>query len=227
MRVFNLAKQYCGARFLVWENVPGALSSNKGEDFGTILETMVGCKFNPNRPVWGNEGACFGQNSMLEWAVLDSQWFGVAQRRRRLFIVLDTGNWHNRQPILLQPETMRTMAKSCKSSQYDSSTINTKQPYTYALVGNTIGRKPSAGGNGGGFSPELMYTLTATDHHAIVYNNCIRKITPIEAERLQGFPDNYTYLDNIPISKRMNALGRTMTIPVIKWIGQQIQKNMT
>ena len=52
----------------------------------------------------------------------------------------------------------------------------------------------------------------------------VRRLTPIECERLQGFPDNYTKLDdNTSFSKRINALGRSMAVPVIQWIGKQIE----
>ena len=56
---------------------------------------------------WGTEGAAVGPEAMVEWAVLDAQWFGVAQRRRRVFALADFGNWAGREPILLEPESLR------------------------------------------------------------------------------------------------------------------------
>ena len=56
---------------------------------------------------WGNEGAIVGQEGLVEWATLDAQWFGVAQRRRRVFALLDSGDWSGRPPVLLEPEGMR------------------------------------------------------------------------------------------------------------------------
>ena len=303
MRVFKYAQKYCGARFLVWENVPGALSSNGGKDFGKIISTMVGVEFNSDRLIWRNEGICFGRDSMLEWSVLDSQWFGVAQRRRRLFVVLDTGDWTNRKPILLESKSLRgdtppsrktqknstakieggigipskeiemfsghgkecdvsstllarvggfdlesencvveklcydmqalgeygdkDVASTLKARDYkDATDLVVEDEYSCAIVSNIIGRNPEtrSGGNGTGYNEEVMHTLTAGDHHAIAHDYSIRRLTPIECERLQGFPDNYTKLDdNTPFSKRINALGRSMAVPVIQWIGKQIE----
>lgn len=93
-----------------------------------------------------------------------------------------------------------------------------------ALVGNTIGRKPENGGNGNGFTENgPMYTLTKTDIHAVAQGATVRKITPIECERLQGFPDNYTNIkENCPDGHRYKALGNSMAVPVMKWIGRRI-----
>lgn len=388
MRVFRYAQEHCGARFLVWENVPGALSSNGGKDFGTILNEMVGIECSSDRPIWRSEGVAFGRDSMCEWSVLDAQWFGVAQRRRRLFVVLDTGDWKNRRPILLEPESMRgdtppsrqagkgstakiegrsgissgevelfsghgkecevsstllgreggfdlesenrvvekicydmqalgeygdkNVASTLKGRDYkDATDLIVEDRYTCAIVSNIIGRNPEtrSGGNGTGYNEDVMYTLTGNDHHAIAYSldslssnsmkssnphsgcnevevsktidtsginpacnqggiaivspKCfqqnvrdevryiggdgeiagalmansgakqtnyihhgysVRRLTPRECERLQGFPDDYTKLDDTTaFSKRINALGRSMAVPVIQWIGKQIE----
>ena len=107
LRIFNAARTFCGARWLVWENVPGAFSSNKGRDFAVVAGAMAGCELAVPADGWSNEGVALGDNGLVEWAVLDSQWFGVAQRRRRVFAVLDTGDWANRPPVLLEPESLR------------------------------------------------------------------------------------------------------------------------
>lgn len=107
MRIFNAARHFCGARWLIWENVPGAFSSNKGRDFAVVVGAMAGCDLPVPSNGWGSEGIALGDNGLVEWSVLDAQWFGVAQRRRRVFAVLDTGNWADRRPVLLEPESMR------------------------------------------------------------------------------------------------------------------------
>lgn len=108
MRIFKWANKHCGARFALWENVAGAYSSNKGEDFAAVVAEMAGLE-NVRTPEngWGSEGCAVGDNGMLEWACMDAQWFGVAQRRRRVFAVLDTGDWANRPPLLLEPDSLR------------------------------------------------------------------------------------------------------------------------
>lgn len=107
MRIFDAARSFCGARWLVWENVPGALSSNGGRDFAAVVGAMAGCRLDPPADGWGAEGVAVGDSGLVEWSVLDAQWFGVAQRRRRLFAVLDTGNWQDRPPVLLEPDSLR------------------------------------------------------------------------------------------------------------------------
>ena len=107
LRIFHAARHFCGARWLVWENVPGAFSSNAGRDFGVVVGTMAGCELDVPAGGWGSEGVALGDHGLVEWAVLDAQWFGVAQRRRRVFAVLDTGDWTSRPPVLLERESLR------------------------------------------------------------------------------------------------------------------------
>jgi len=107
MRIFNAARHFCGTRWLVWENVPGAFSSNQGRDFAVVVGSMAGTDLPVPPGGWGSEGVALGDNGLVEWSVLDAQWFGVAQRRRRVFAVLDTGNWSDRPPVLLEPDRLR------------------------------------------------------------------------------------------------------------------------
>lgn len=107
VRIFHAARTFCGARFLLWENVPGAFSSHRGRDFAAVVGTLAGCEFGVPVSGWENAGAAVGSNGLVEWRVLDAQFFGLAQRRKRVFAVLDTGNWSDRPPILLEPEGLR------------------------------------------------------------------------------------------------------------------------
>ena len=262
VRVFRLAQKHCGARFMLWENVPGALSSQEGADFGTVLETLVGVKFGAAGLVWGNEGVVCGSGGLCEWAVLDSQFFGVPQRRRRVFALLDTGDWSGRKPILLEAEHLRKITSKNGSEGQENtselersiansvvrvetfdrqgisqwgenpvaSTISARDNKSatdlicYSIAENIINRSHDHGGNGLGFNNEIAFTLNATGVHGVVHKHKVRRLTPIECERLQGFPDNWTNVGNPAVAKRYNALGRSMAVPVMKWIGQQIQK---
>ena len=84
------------AKAILLENVPGLLSSNQGRDFGVLLTALAESGY-----------------SNIEWRVLDSQFFGVAQRRRRIFIIASVGT-----------ESFRQILAECESSQRDSGTIN-------------------------------------------------------------------------------------------------------
>ncbi len=107
LRIFDAARHFCSARWLVWENVPGAFSSNKGRDFAVVVGALAGSELTVPADGWSNEGVALGDNGLVEWSVLDAQWFGVAQRRRRVFAVLDTGDWAGRPPVLLERDSLR------------------------------------------------------------------------------------------------------------------------
>ncbi len=106
IRIFEIAKEFCGARYLLWENVPGAFSSNNGLDFAYVLGSMVGGSIHVPTDRWKNSGVAVSGNGrrLVEWRVLDAQHFGVPQRRRRIFALLDTGAWWSRSPILFEQE---------------------------------------------------------------------------------------------------------------------------
>lgn len=107
-RIVRWAREHCGCRFALWENVPGAFSSNQGRDFAVVVEQMAGCRHvEVPKNGWGTEGAALGDDGLLEWGTLDAQWFGVAQRRRRVFALADFGDWASRRPILLEPDSLR------------------------------------------------------------------------------------------------------------------------
>ena len=82
-------------RFIVWENVPGAFSSNKGEDFKAVLEAVCSVKGEgvsvpePPKGKWANAGNIVGDGFSLAWRVLDAQFWGIPQRRKRIYLVAD------------------------------------------------------------------------------------------------------------------------------------------
>ena len=115
MRIFEIARKYCGARYCLWENVPGAFSSNNGNDFAYVLGSLVGGSVPVPPDRWKNSGVAISGDGrrLVEWRVLDAQYFGVPQRRRRIFALLDTGAWWSRQPFLFeQDSSFRNFAES-------------------------------------------------------------------------------------------------------------------
>lgn len=80
-------------RYAVWENVPGAFSSNKGEDFRCVLQSLCSVKnpevFIPKSQKWTHAGSIVGDDFSLAWRVLDAQFWGVPQRRKRIYLVAD------------------------------------------------------------------------------------------------------------------------------------------
>lgn len=342
-------------RCFVWENVPGALSSENGEAFRCLLRAM--------------DEVGYG----LAWRILDAQFFGLAQRRERVFLVGVLGSAARACEILFEPHCMRwdhppgkekrallaaaagggartagfkySAAPASGSvghaaEQSPTLTADWHAPAVYGIVGNSIGRKPENGGNGAGFcdpDEKGMYTLTAADRHAValpaggpprealclasthanahvgdglcgcltanvakgppmaclsgdaanaacdvdlagtlkvggspscvgpvaafaqntrdevrfvggsgshvgalaahpgvkqashvLQGPAVRRLTPLECERLQGFPDNWTNVEfrgkPAPDGRRYRALGNAMAVPVVKWIGERVEK---
>jgi DNA (cytosine-5)-methyltransferase 1 len=346
----NLALVYCGIldhfrpKWCVWENVPGVLSSNGGRDFGSFLGALAELGYG------------------FAYRVLDAQYFGVAQRRRRVFVVGYLGDWRPAAEVLFEPESLRrdtapsrearkgvagTLKGGSGSRGYpdpsdgnggmltvvppvagslDTECGGGKLTHQSVANGHLIGTitarmfnalgardveegaimavtKPIAladissrdkSQNGSGWKDDgTMYTLDTTGlqgvaqpipfgvaeqpdvghclrsgaskadkHESTTYvaqptaptltatndpsrspqstevtnqvaavhaaSMAVRRLTPVECERLQGFPDNYT---NIPWRKqsespdgpRYKALGNSMAVPVMGWIGKRIQ----
>jgi DNA (cytosine-5)-methyltransferase 1 len=350
--------------WIVWENVPGALSAQGGRAFQTLLGAVA--------ELWPDGGAA--------WRVLDAQFSGVAQRRRRVFLVVNTRDWRRAGPVLFERESVQwdsassrakrqaltkraangvgtagfnynagANARSLAVSEELSPTLKTEHnPAVYQIAGNIIGRDDMNGGHQLGVTDpdeDGAFTLTGTDRHAVAfaqnqrdevrdlhdcagalaaqpgikqqtfvycatgsgsnmshtsngddvfpalcatdgdkqfldnqsvhggrllidatvkstsyvfgadnaasgglslseetsptlgttktpavkppYSGMLRRLTPKECERLQGFPDGYTDISyrgkpHAPDSARYKALGNSMAVPVMRWIGEGI-----
>ena len=282
LRIFDYARKHNNCRFALWENVPGAFSSNKGADFAAVVREMAGLE-DVETPThgWGNTGAALGTQGLLEWRVLDAQYFGLAQRRKRVFAVLDTGDWYNRPPILFEQESVRgdtppsrekgseataTVGTSPTSSSELANCLGTNNS-TENIVAYTIHADPTpkvsegvsgtlrSQGGGGIVPPSVVYgfdskqqsasaieemspTLVASGYKEPVgvivqepSEYIVRRLTPEECERLQGFPDGYTDVphNGKPASKsaRYKALGNSMAVPVMRWIGERISQSLS
>jgi DNA (cytosine-5)-methyltransferase 1 len=294
----NLALTYCGIldhfrpKWFIWENVPGVLSSNKGRDFGSFLGAVVELGYG------------------FSYRVLDAQHFGVAQRRRRVFVVGHLGDWRPSAKVLFESHSLSGNPKKSRQKGETATTFvessfgtfredriggTTKasggvlgggsETLVYENHGTDSRIKPveirptvtarwGTGGNnvplahafkvrggceGGGkgylgqdekaftlstlqdqqiavgfntnarpdemkFLNEQSNTLTTSQNSGIFQNMAVRRLTEIECERLQGFPDNYTNIkENCPSGARYKALGNSMAVPVMRWIGNRIQ----
>ena len=155
IRVIEYAKRHCGTRFALLENVPGAFSSNKGADFTEVVKHMAGLD-DLDTPTngWGKEGAALGSNGLLEWSVLDAQWFGLAQRRKRVFAIVDFGDWTSRPPILLERESLRGDSAPSRETR-ESVTADVRGCTASSINFRAFGARVES---------ELVGTLTATDY---------------------------------------------------------------
>ena len=303
-----IAAQY-QPKWLVWENVPGVLSSQRGRDFGTFLGAL------------GQLGYGFA------YRVLDAQYFGVAQRRRRVFVVGYLGDWRRAAAVLFERESLsghpapsreagekaaptvtqgapfsrtgnqrveaEAIVAQCLTtrtgSAYDPTTetlpiafgaqnsanqgdsvstevtptldksktpavaiqnatrgasqnglgITTDGPmytldvgsqHAVAIQAQALKEKQPKSQGFGIDDSDVSYTLTSGDRHAVGTQSAVRRLTPIECERLQGFPDNFTQIpwrnkpaEDCPDGPRYKAMGNSMAVPVMRWIGERIQ----
>lgn len=100
----------------------------------------------------------------------------------------------------------------------------------YGIPGNWIGRKPENGGNAVEPMHDVAPCLTTADRHGVAYKMAVRRLTPKECERLQGFPDGHT---DVPVrgkaaadGPRYKALGNSKAVPVVRWIGRRLQQEL-
>lgn len=190
-------------RFMVWENVPGALSSNKGEDFRIVLEETARIAEadavipGPPKGKWKNSGCIMGDGWSIAWRILDAQFWGVPQRRRRIALVADFGG-ESAPEILFErkgvsgnfeengKETKGAAgnAEKCPDQAvYDARgngggmiapTLtgdhqNRVTDYTAICIqGNCVDRPNSASCNGKGWKKDTSYTLNTVDRHAVM-----------------------------------------------------------
>lgn len=202
----------CGSkpRFIVWENVPGALTSNGGEDFACVLQAFL------------DIGA-----TDVAWRVLDSQGFGVPQRRRRVFVVADLGGECAAEvlSVFYRSEGDRSQAKG----------KGKKQPL---LPNKAVGRSGGGGRywDGSDISDCLDVSMLTKGQmmpekrrFPCVYIDTpqgerLRRLTPLECERLQGFPDGWT--QDQSDTQRYKQLGNAVTVNVAEWIASRIKNIM-
>jgi len=96
------------------------------------------------------------------------------------------------------------------------------QSVAFAIQGTVIGRSETAGPQGKGFGEEgdPMYTLDSASGHGVATESVVRRLTPVECERLQGFPDDWT--DGQADSHRYKQMGNAVTVNVVEWIGKRL-----
>ena len=309
---------------IFWENVPGVLST-KDNAFGCFLGALAGedDALVPPGGRWANAGFVDGPKRAVAWRILDAQYFGVAQRRRRVFVVASARADFDPAAVLFEFDGLRRdTAPSRQARQAVAPTVGTGAPFsrtgndrteaeavvamclnaggmgrldaeseTLLPVAATIdasdGRKwgsdqwvnqgkavvqPATialqdvtprekAQNGKGWNDDgTSYTVDTAATQGVLQPSIgfqddttpkakeesayclrqdaggqgacvmtptmvVRRLTPVECERLQGFPDNYTNIkDKCPDGPRYKALGNSWAVPVVRWIGERIDR---
>lgn len=194
------------ASVIVWENVPGVLS-DKGNAFGCFLGALAGedCELQPPGKKWQDAGCVYGPKRTIAWRVLDAQYFGLAQRRRRVFVVASARDGFDPAEVLFEREGARRDSPP-------------GWPAKLAL-------HPTLTAQGGG---------SLDDREAYVLEpEGVRRTSVIEWERCQGFPDNYTQIpwrgkpaSECPDGPRYKAIGNSKAITVVFWIGRRLLQQL-
>jgi len=294
-------------RWLVWENVPGVMSIDEGRTFGTFLGGLAECGYG------------------IAYRILDAQYFGVPQRRRRVFVIGYFGDWRPAAAVLFERESLqrditprRKAREGITGCLAGSADPHSGQEITDTLTCNGDAHSgfrdekglvtipintqmatrydDACNGFGVGNSGDPAFTLLASNSHAIAFQQgwgnavkiegghgdvtgtlaaspgmkqqtyiafepgsiarnagpglsetcstlrnemgdnqpavitpmAVRRLTPLECERLQGFPDGYTkvpYRGKLAADRpRYKALGNSMAVPVMRWLGERIQE---
>ncbi|EMG1070192.1 phage N-6-adenine-methyltransferase [Klebsiella pneumoniae] len=326
----------------VWENVPGVLTSHDNA-FGCFLAGLAGesCELEPSGGKWTHSGCVYGPQRTIAWIVKDAQYFGVAQRRKRVFVVASARKGFDPGQVLFESEGVRRDTPPSREPQTAVAALTargvgtcgaddnqaqaghllafgggntggnidvaacltakgqridfevetfavhgTQDPDTNLELAHTLGRNhgqenaciafsykdhgadasedlsptlragnsDNSNANGGqppaiayafkpgqgakargiGFAEEQSPTLTSASSGtnltpAVMHGVSVRRLMPVECERLQGFPDNHTQISwrgkeatKCPDGPRYRAIGNSMAVPVMRWIGERI-----
>ena len=122
------------------------------------------------------------------------------------------------------------LSPTIRAGNHDKSHANSGQPPAICIQHASIGRHDAAGPQGKGYQEDVAFTQDSRSSADVVqYGMQVRRLTPIECERLQGFPDNHTMIswrgkdaDECPDGPRYKAIGNSMAVPVMRWIGERI-----
>lgn len=312
-----------GAEYIVWENVPGVLSSNGGRDFARILSEFTGWTIEPQK--FGGVGCVRARgdgDTGVFYRILDSRFFGVPQRRRRIYLVGRLGGLC-RPEVLFEPDSLRghsaagtaqgkdvtvfanngigvynssrdaatlrvggeskgggstlVISESSPTARADVPTLTAALSHSYnkqtpllfenhahdgrveqkphsptltshcgtgggnlplvlnsdavCIAENIIGRQDHNGGNGVGAQQGVSYTLNTVGVHGVSDGFGVRRLTPRECERLQGFPDDWTRIpyrgkpaESCPDGPRYKACGNAVTVNVAQWVMERLAR---
>ncbi|WP_131077320.1 phage N-6-adenine-methyltransferase [Klebsiella pneumoniae] len=294
----------------VWENVPGVLTSHDNA-FGCFLAGLAGegCELKPSGGKWTHSGCVYGPQRTIAWIVKDAQYFGVAQRRKRVFVVASARKGFDPCQVLFESEGVRRDTPPSREPQTAVAALTARGVGTCGADDNQAqaGHLLAFGGGNTGGNIDVAACLTAKGQRidfevetfavhgtqdpdtnlefahtlgrnhgqenaifsepftlairgrnegstveirndgvantlltpngvragmgvgAISWGMQVRRLMPVECERLQGFPDSHTLISwrgkeatECPDGPRYRAIGNSMAVPVMRWIGERI-----
>ena len=224
-------------RWVVWENVPAVLSIGGGRDFARILSEFAGWDVQVPEGGWGNSGIVTGAPGRfgVSWRVLDARYTrvpsfprGLPQRRRRVILVGHTGGWRCATEVLLGGELCGgASAPERRDRVSDAAGAGAHAPSFPVDMMNLEGRTKRLLSRCYGEAESAMYTLRSSHVNAVCTPTQLRRLLPVESERLMGFPDGWTDVPwkgkpHAPAGKRHRACGNSMCVNVMRWVGERI-----
>ncbi|KIX13794.1 DNA cytosine methyltransferase [Dethiosulfatarculus sandiegensis] len=242
--------------WIVWENVPGVLNT-RDNAFGHFLGAIVGADSPLISPysggVWPSAGLVSGPRRQAAWIIKDAQFYGVPQRRRRVFVVASNfGAWPCAEALFPVESCMSGHSAPGSQTGQETTGAITDSVGAGGAVTASLTTNPNADNHGQDSKLVVTHPLTARydsgedgcgrgtplvaaalTSHSPRFDAAVRRLTPLECERLQGFPDGYTHIsygrprcpDQLcPDGPRYRALGNSMAVPVMRWIGERISQ---
>jgi DNA (cytosine-5)-methyltransferase 1 len=199
---------------VLWENVEGVLR-DKTNAFESFISSLAGFDSEISFGRLPTAGYIKGPEKNVAWRVLDAKYFGLPQQRRRLYVLAGDRDFSADQILFEKNITSASFDKYPKkplASTIEGVTIEVFREYTDCLY-SAYGTKWN--GNAAAYNGSLF----------VYQNSRLRRLTPLECERLMGFPDDYTKVDGWKPTNRYQAVGNSWAVPVIEWIGERIAKH--
>lgn len=134
------------------------------------------------------------------------------------------GTGGNNLPLIVRQNNMGGISVSNDVPTLTANAGAGRIPMAVSIRENIINRQDHNGGNGVGAIEENCYTLNASGVHAVATRSDVRRLTPLECERLQGFPDNWTLTPTACDTNRYKALGNAITVNVAEWIFKRLKE---
>ena len=194
-----------------WENVEGVLA-DKTNAFGCLVSSLAGLDqvLSVKGGKWPNSGLIQGNTRNVAWRVLDAKFFGLPQQRRRLYVIAGGKDFHPEDVLFeLHENELPEYPQFPLTFEKEGHHFEVFRAYTDCLY-SAYGTKWN--GNAAAYNGSLF----------VVQDHRIRRLSPLETERLMGFPDHYTDLPKAKKTNRYQSTGNSWAVPVVRWIGNRL-----
>ncbi len=194
---------------IFWENVEGVLV-DKTNAFGCLVSSLAGFTDVIEVKKWPNAGIIRGPKRNIAWRVLDAKFFSIPQQRKRLYVLAGGTDFYPENILFeMHSDELMEYPKGELCFEKDGHKFEVFREYTDCLY-SAYGTKWN--GNAAAYNGSLF----------VVQDDKLRRLSPLECERLMGFPDKYTDLLGAKKTNRYQATGNSWAVPVIEWIGKRL-----